>query len=91
MTTLACRNLTKDCLDTLSAIDSTEIQKVYLHHVHTKHPLQWGQLSQQFKSVSIVAIRERFLSQAAADLKTGIRAPVAPQVPILSQVSGTPS
>jgi len=37
MTTLSCRNLAKDCVDTLSAADSTEIQKVFLVHVHAKH------------------------------------------------------
>src|SRR6266480_4767097 len=40
MTTLSCRYLAKDCLDTLSAADSMEIQKVFLDHVHAKHSLQ---------------------------------------------------
>ena len=71
MTTLTCRNLAKDCLDTLTAADSTEIQKVYLAHVHAKHSLQWNQFSQQFKAVSIVSIRDRFLKQAAEGPKNG--------------------
>jgi hypothetical protein len=65
MTTLSCRNLTKDCLDTLSAGDSTEIQKVFLDHVHAKHQQQWGQFSKQFKAVSIVTMRNRFLAEEA--------------------------
>src|SRR5207302_11171401 len=76
MTTLTCRHLAQDCLDTLTAADSQEIQKVYLHHVHAKHALQWSQFSQQFKAVSSVTIRERFLSQAAQDLKAGLPASV---------------
>ena len=91
MTTLTCRNLAKDCLDTLTAADSTEIQKVYLAHVHAKHSLQWNQFSQQFKAVSIVTIRDRFRSQAAKDLKAGIQPTVAPQVVLTPGVSGSPA
>ena len=69
MTTLACRNIAKDCIDTLSAANSQEIQKVYLAHVHARHAQQWNQFSQQYKSVAIVTMRERFLDQAAQDLK----------------------
>ena len=72
MTTLACRNLAQGCLDTFSADDSTEIQKVFLNHVHAKHPQQWSQLTQQYKAVSLVTIRNRFRTEAAEDLKNGL-------------------
>jgi hypothetical protein len=65
MTTLACRYFAKDCLDSFSADDSMEIQKVFLNHVHAKHSLQWKQFSKQFKAISIVTIRNRFIKQAA--------------------------
>jgi hypothetical protein len=74
MTTLSCRNLAQDCLDTLSADDSIEIQKVFLNHVHAKHPQQWSQLTQQYKAVSLVTIRNRFRAQAAEGLKGGTQA-----------------
>ena len=64
MTTLTCRNLAKDCMDSLTAVDSKEIQKVFLAHIHAKHPQQWSQYSQQFKSVALVTMRDRFLTQA---------------------------
>jgi uncharacterized protein (DUF2267 family) len=69
MTTLTCRYIAKDCLDTLTAADSLEIQKVYLHHVHAKHQMQWSQMSKQFHSVAIVTMRDRFRTQEAEDLK----------------------
>jgi hypothetical protein len=68
MTTLPCRYLVKNCLDTLCATDAMEIQKVFLHHVHLKHPIEWRQFSQQFKVISVVSIRNRFLKQVAEDL-----------------------
>jgi hypothetical protein len=77
MTTLNCLNLAKDCIDTLTAADSQEIQKVYLHHVHAKHQLQWSQMTKQFQSVSIVTIRNRFTSQEAEDLKIVRPSPAA--------------
>ena len=81
MKTLSCRNLTKDCLDTLSAADSTEIQKVYLNHVHAKHPLEWSHFSKQYKSVSLVTIRDRFLTQVeTVVVKDVVVVAVAPQV-----------
>jgi len=72
MTTLSCRYLTRDCVDVLSAEDSTEIQKVFLVHVHTKHQMEWNQLSSQSKSVSIVDMRNRFLHEAEEGVKTAI-------------------
>jgi uncharacterized protein (DUF2267 family) len=72
MTTLTCRYLAKDCLDTLTAADAQEIQKVYLQHVHAKHQMQWSQMSKQFQSVSIVTMRDRFRTQAAQDLKASL-------------------
>jgi hypothetical protein len=60
MTTLACLHIASDCVDTLSAVDSTEIQKVFLDHVHTKHPLQWGRWTHQFRATALVALRNRF-------------------------------
>ena len=71
MTTLSCRYLAKDCVEMLSAIDSTEIQKVFLVHVHAKHQMQWNQLSRQHKSVSLVTMRNRFLHQVTEGLKIG--------------------
>lgn len=71
MTTLACRHLAKDCIDSLSAADSAEIQKVFLAHIHAKHQAQWDLLSRQFKAVSLVTMRDRFCHQAAEDLRTG--------------------
>ena len=65
MTTLACRHIAPNCLDTLSANDSTEIQKVFLDHVHAKHPQQWHQFSKQFKVTSLITMRDRFRTQAA--------------------------
>ncbi len=91
MTTLSCRNLAKDCLDTLSAADSKEIQKVFLDHVHAKHPLQWRQFSKQFKAVSIVTMRDRFRTQAAVDLKDGIPMAASPQGLHESGDSSSPS
>jgi len=70
MTTLTCRHIALGCLDTLSANDSTAIQKVFLHHVHTKHAQQWGLLSKQFKAISIVTERDRFRTQEAADSRS---------------------
>ena len=70
MATLSCRNLVKDCADTFSAADSTEIQKAFLVHIHAKHQGQWDQLSRQYRSVSLVAMRDRFLQQEAEGLKT---------------------
>ncbi len=69
MMTLACRSIAKDCLDILSATDSMEIQKVFLSHVYAKHAAQWAQFSKQFKAVSIVTIRNRFLKQEADTLR----------------------
>jgi hypothetical protein len=60
MTTLACRYFAKDCLDTLTAVDAVQIQKVFLDHVHAKHALQWSEFSKQFKAVSLVTVRNRF-------------------------------
>jgi hypothetical protein len=74
MTTLPCLHLAKECLDSLSAADAREIQKVFLDHVHRKHLPQWRQFSLQFRTVSIVTIRNRFLKQAAADSKGGLEA-----------------
>ena len=78
MTTLSCRNLARDCIDTFSAADSKEIQKVYLHHVHARHEQQWSQFSRQFQAVSLVTMRNRFLAQVAQDLKDGAHAGGAP-------------
>jgi hypothetical protein len=64
MKTLLCRNLAIDCLDSLTASDAKEMQKVFLAHAHAKHPQQWGRFSQQFKSVAIVSMRDRFTTQA---------------------------
>jgi hypothetical protein len=83
MTTLLCRNLAKDCLDTLSAADSKEIQKVFLDHVHAKHQAQWSQFSRQFKAVSLVTMRDRFCAQEADDLKDGI--PAIGALPIIRE------
>jgi hypothetical protein len=67
MTTLPCLHLVKNCLDSLSAINSLEIQKVFLDHVHLKHPVEWRQFSKQFKVVSVVTVRNRFLKQVKED------------------------
>jgi len=71
MTTLTCRYLAKDCIDILSAADATEIQKVFLTHIHAKHQAAWNQLSRQHKSVSLVTMRNRFQHEAAAGLIAG--------------------
>ena len=74
MTTLPCRYFAKDCLETLSAADSREIQKVFLAHVLAKHSLLWSQYSKQFKAISLVTIRERFCTQQTKDLNGPLKA-----------------
>jgi hypothetical protein len=69
VTTLSCRNLAKDCLDTFSAVDASAIQKVFLAHIYAKHAQQWKQLSKQYRSVSLVTMRNRFLTEEAKTVK----------------------
>ena len=91
MTTLSCRYLAKDCLDNLSAANSMEIQKVFLDHVHAKHPQQWSQLSKQFKSISLVTIRNRFLKQAAEGPKDSVPVTGLPSLFPEAGSTGSPS
>jgi hypothetical protein len=91
MATLTCRNVAKDCLDTLTAADSTEIQKVYLAHVHAKHQLQWNQFSRQFKAISIVTMRDRFLAQVASGETEAIPVAATPALPNVVAVPGSPA
>jgi hypothetical protein len=77
MTMLTCRNVANNCLDTLSAADPTEIQKVFLDHVHTKHSAQWNQFTQQFRAVALVTLRNRFRRQMEIELRDGLQKIVA--------------
>ena len=91
MTTLSCRDVARDCLDTLSAADSKEIQKVFLDHVHAKHPQQWKEFSKQYRAVSLVTLRDRFRTQAAKGLKVGIPVIGGPSLSSETAASGSPS
>jgi hypothetical protein len=73
MTMLTCRNVANNCTDTLSAADASEIQKVFLDHVHTKHPALWGQFTRQFRAVALVMLRNRFRDQMEMDLKVSLQ------------------
>jgi len=46
------------------------MQKAFLAHIHAKHQGQWDQFSRQYRSVSLVTMRDRFLQQEAEGLKT---------------------
>jgi hypothetical protein len=78
MITLSCRHIAPHCLDTLSAVDATDMQKIFLDHVHTKHSVEWRHLSKQFKATSTITMRNRFRAQEAENFKETASRPLCP-------------